>query len=74
MSYHDIHCERCGEKLDRAKAVWLELSNTTCLYHPDGKLPEGEVSQGCFPFGSACARAVLKNGGDNEKIRGGRDR
>jgi hypothetical protein len=55
------HCERCGDKLDNTKAVWLELSTQTGRYSATG-VPESE-SQGWFAFGSACARAVLKNGG-----------
>jgi hypothetical protein len=63
------HCERCGETLDNAKAIWLELSTRTGRYAKAGSVPEAD-SQGCFSFGSACARAVLKDGGKNKKIRG----
>lgn len=64
-------CERCGENLDPAKAVWLELNARTGRYAEAGTVPEPE-SQGCFAFGSACARAVLKAGGKNKQIRGAR--
>jgi hypothetical protein len=56
----ELRCERCGEWLKRERIVWLELSNTDGLYRKPGALPEGHVSQGGFPFGSACARRVLK--------------
>lgn len=62
------YCERCGDKLDSAKAVWLELNFNTGRYSEAGTVPEAE-SQGCFAFGSACARAVLKADGENSKIR-----
>lgn len=56
-------CERCGERLNPETMVWLELSNTTGRYHAEGAFPAEEVSQGCFTFGAACARTVLKSGG-----------
>lgn len=55
-----FYCERCDQMLDPKTLVWLELSNTTTLYHKPGELPEGEVSQGCFTFGRDCARKLLK--------------
>lgn len=64
----DQYCTRCGELLAPDKIVTLELSFKTGLYQHVGKIPADE-SQGCFPFGSACAKAVLKNGGRNQKIR-----
>lgn len=60
-------CERCGDKLDNTKAVWLELSTSTGLYSATG-VPESE-SQGWFAFGSACARAVVKKGGECVHIK-----
>lgn len=65
------HCERCGDRLDNEKSVWLELNSHTGRYAEAGTVPEAE-SQGCFAFGSACARAVLKAGGENNKIKGHR--
>lgn len=52
-----IWCERCQRRLNPAKAVWLELSNTNGQYYED--IPKGHVSQGAFPFGLACAEAQL---------------
>lgn len=63
------YCERCDERLDSTKAVWLELNTNTRRYAEAGTVPEAE-SQGCFTFGPACARAVLKAGGENERIKG----
>jgi hypothetical protein len=54
-------CERCGEKLDASKSVWLDLNLNTGLYRVE-TWPEAE-SQGAFAFGAACAKSVLKNGG-----------
>lgn len=57
----DIHCERCGEKLNPYKAVWLDLNWRTHKYAPIGKTwPEAD-SQGGFPFGAACARSTLQS-------------
>lgn len=56
-------CERCGEWLNRKRMVWLELNCTTGEWIKAGSAPwsDGPASQGCFPFGAACARRVLKN-------------
>jgi hypothetical protein len=62
------HCERCGDRLDNEKAVWLEMNTQTGRYYECGTVPE-TASQGCFAFGSACARAVLKAGGNCEHIK-----
>lgn len=65
----DIHkCERCGEQLNPATLVWLELSFETNRYGAEGSVTAAE-SQGCFTFGSACAKAVLKAGGKLTRIR-----
>lgn len=61
-------CERCGERLNEDRAVWLELNSNTGRYHPEGCV-DSDCSQGCFPFGKACSEAVLKAGGVNKKIR-----
>lgn len=53
-----IYCENCEKKLDPIKAVWLELSNTDGMYYTE--IPKGHESQGCFTFGSACAKKELK--------------
>lgn len=62
------YCNRCNEKLDPNKIVWLELDQDTGLY-TDGELPEGHTSQGGFAFGRSCAKAVIQNGGKNERIK-----
>lgn len=58
-----IFCERCGEQLNERRAVWLEKSWRTGLFHAEGGAVPTEESQGGFPFGAACARAVLAAGG-----------
>lgn len=52
------YCTRCGEELNEAKAVWLELDTRTNTYTAD-PVPE-KHSQGCFIFGSACAKREEK--------------
>jgi len=47
--------------LDLDKAVWLELSIDSAKYYAEGRLPAGHQSQGCFPFGAACAKRVKGN-------------
>jgi hypothetical protein len=51
-------CERCGEKLNPSKAVWLELSMTDGKYY--NQIPDGHDSQGAFSFGKACSKSELK--------------
>jgi hypothetical protein len=58
MKEQTIYCERCGDKLNPSKAVWLELSNTDGKYYTE--IPSGHVSQGGFSFGKACAKTQLK--------------
>ena len=48
------HCTRCGEVLNEAKAVWLELDTRTGTYTAQ-PVPD-EHSQGGFIFGAACAK------------------
>lgn len=55
------HCEHCDRYLNPDKITWLEHNSETGTY-TDQPVPEAD-SQGMFPFGVACARAVLKNGG-----------
>jgi hypothetical protein len=52
-----IYCERCGEKLNHQKAIWLELSNTDGKYYTE--IPKDHISQGGFPFGSSCAKTQI---------------
>jgi|LakMenEpi03Aug12_release.lakeMendotaPanAssembly.Ray.scaffolds.fasta_scaffold1801392_2 hypothetical protein len=56
-----IWCERCGEKLNPNKAVWLELSITDGRYYEENKFPKGHESQGAFSFGTACSKQEIKN-------------
>lgn len=59
------HCERCGRQLDPETMVWLELRwDTGRYYDPDKTDVPEDKSQGGFTFGTACARAVLKNRGE----------
>jgi hypothetical protein len=53
-----IRCTRCDEVLNPNKVEWRELSNTDGKYYVN--LPEGHISQGGFPFGTACAKTQLK--------------
>lgn len=53
-----LYCSRCGERLNPARAVWLELNMMDGTYDPDGRVPEAE-SQGGVPFGAACAKAAI---------------
>jgi hypothetical protein len=53
-----IWCERCGEKLNPSKSVWLELSTTDGKYYK--QIPDGHNSQGAFSFGKACSKSELK--------------
>lgn len=61
LGIHDkVHrCERCNEKLNPKKIVWLELSQTNGYYYEYDHLPEGHISQGGFVFGSICAKNEL---------------
>ena len=57
----DIYCERCGEQLVPDRIVWLELNGKTHRFERATKSTISEEdSQGCFPYGSTCARKVLK--------------
>jgi hypothetical protein len=70
-------CEQCGRKLNYDKITSLELDNTTGLYHSlEEGIPAGHTSQGCFMFGSDCAKKILKNGGqlDVEQARKAQDK
>lgn len=49
-----IRCQRCDEILNPDKIVWLELSQTDGKYY--NEIPKDHISQGGFPFGSACAK------------------
>lgn len=62
-------CERCGEKLNPKTLEWLELDTRTNRFHWPEDFPASGLSQGAFPFGTACAKAVIANGGANVRIR-----
>jgi hypothetical protein len=54
-------CECCGRALDPERIKWLELNCRTGRWtDPDVEPLPTEVSQGCFPFGIACAKTKLK--------------
>ena len=55
-------CCCCGKELNPAKIVWLEQNFEDARFYEKGAVPE-EKSQGLFPFGQACAKKVLLNGG-----------
>ena len=61
--FADDTCLRCGKKIDHVQSAWLELNNRTGLYCAPGTVPADD-SQGGFEFGSSCAKAILKNGGE----------
>lgn len=56
-------CECCDRSLHNKRIKWLELNcDTGAWSDPDkGHLP-AELSQGCFPFGVACAAKALRAG------------
>lgn len=55
----DNCCNNCGKKLNPEKTIWLEYSITDgCVYHTD-EFPQGHESQGCFEFGTDCAKKVV---------------
>jgi hypothetical protein len=58
MTRYRQHCERCGTYLHKGRMTWLELSFKTGRWYQLGECPEDE-SQGCFPFGKACAKTVM---------------
>ena len=60
MENQVVRCERCNEKLNPKKVVWLELSMTDGNYYEPEKFPSDHESQGGFSFGSACAKTELK--------------
>lgn len=62
MRPYPPQCHQCGETL-RGRVVWLEMNARTTTYHANEGEVSPEESQGCFPFGAACARTVLANGG-----------
>ena len=57
----DDYCNCCERKLNPKRTVFLEYSQSKDAYYKAGTVPEND-SQGCFPFGVACAKKV--NRGD----------
>jgi len=51
-------CERCNKGLHADEIVWLELNCDTGVFHKSGTV-SADQSQGCFPFGKACARRSI---------------
>ena len=49
------YCTRCERELNDETIVWLELDTNTGRYHDPSQFPEDGLSQGAFPFGTACA-------------------
>lgn len=60
MENQVVRCQRCNEKLNPKKIVWLELSMTDGNYYECEKFPSNHESQGGFSFGSACAKTQVK--------------
>jgi hypothetical protein len=58
-------CECCGRELNKKRIAYLELSFRTGKWYAPGECPENE-SQGCFPFGIACANNTLNQERDGE--------
>jgi hypothetical protein len=54
-------CKECGRPLTKDEAEFLHMSTGGTFFDSDD-LPEGHESLGWFPFGSACAKKVLKRG------------
>ncbi len=63
-------CSKCGKKLNPEKTIWLEYSITDgCVYDPN-EFPKNHDSQGCFEFGSDCAKKVVtRNIVEQEEIQ-----
>ena len=59
LQAEETYCAHCSRVLDSNKITWLEVSFKTGRWYEAGKCPE-EESQGGFPHGAACARAVLR--------------
>lgn len=66
-----VYCDRCGERLERTTAVWLELDSSTGHFHKAG-IVKPSNSQGFFSFGPRCAKNALKASSSKTKIRGPR--
>jgi hypothetical protein len=59
------HCTCCGRVLNPGRIKWLELNCRTGEWTDPEVAPWPEAdSQGCFPFGIACAKRRLTRDGD----------
>ncbi len=58
----EFHCHCCEHKLNPKTMTWLELNSETGEWAIPGREPwsDSHVSQGCFAFGKACAKRILK--------------
>ena len=61
-------CQHCDKELHENRMEWLELSFKTGRWYKPGSCPEDE-SQGCFPFGRACAKTVLADQATSDRVR-----
>ena len=59
-------CERCNQKIDHDKTIWLECSQTDGNYYET--LPYGHESQGWFPFGIVCSHVQIQETFSPNKI------
>lgn len=54
------YCTCCDARLNPKRTVWLEMNCLTGeVFAEKGKVPASE-SQGWHPYGSGCARRILK--------------
>lgn len=56
---YTYYCERCGKKLDSKKIVWVEWDTR---YGPIFGPVDPRYTQGWFPYGADCIRAMKKGG------------
>jgi hypothetical protein len=57
----DQYCTKCGKKLNKKTLVMLELNWKTNEYSDPAKPLASEDSQGLFPFGKDCAKALTSH-------------
>ena len=55
-----LRCTMCDRKLEPDSAVWLEMDCYTNHFHdPESDPVPLDRTQGCYPFGAACAQKML---------------
>lgn len=54
-----LRCTCCNRVLKEGQETWLELNAVTHEWYSEGEFQPSE-SQGCFPFGTSCAKRRLK--------------